>query len=233
MITTMNLIGYLRVSTAKQVEQGGGLGVQRESIRTWAEAEGHAVTRVYQDEALSGGLSFDERPGLAAALDVISDKAAGGLVIAKLDRLARNLTVQEAILATVWKYGATVYTVDGGEVAKDDPDDPMRTAMRQMVGVFAQLERAMIGARMRAGRAAKAERGGYAYGSPPMGWRADAGELVREDGEQVAIARMVELRSAGLSLREVAAALDAEGLPPKRGGAWHSDVVRRILRRLV
>src|SRR5207244_11738718 len=88
------------------------------------------------------------------------------------DRLARTLSVQEAALASVWAQGGRVFLPEG-EVLRDDPDDPMRTAMRQMMGVFSQLERGMITARLRAGRAAKAASGGYAYGSPPFGWRAD------------------------------------------------------------
>ena len=57
----------------------------------------------------------------------------GGVVVYNLDRLARKLTVQEGVLATVWDRGGSVFSLgDGGEVQQDDPDDPMRTAMRQM-----------------------------------------------------------------------------------------------------
>jgi hypothetical protein len=59
------------------------------------------------------------------------------LILAKLDCLARSLTVQEAVLAKVWAAGGLVFAVDHGEVQPDDPDDPARTAFRQMMGVFA------------------------------------------------------------------------------------------------
>ena len=64
----------------------------------------------------------------------VEDGTASGLVVYKLDELARSLTVQEGTLAKVWGLGGSVFSVDLGEVARDDPDDPMRTAMRQMVG---------------------------------------------------------------------------------------------------
>ncbi|NEW71007.1 recombinase family protein [Streptomyces rhizosphaericus] len=70
--------------------------------------------------------------------------------------------VQEAILAQIRKHGGRAFTANSGGV---HPDDPMRTAMRQMRGVFAQLERSVIAARLRHGRREKAEQGGYAYGA--------------------------------------------------------------------
>jgi DNA invertase Pin-like site-specific DNA recombinase len=103
--------------------------------------------------------------------------------------------------------GGSAFTADLGEVARDDPDDPMRTALRQMIGVVAQLERGMIAARLRAGRRAKAEVGGYAYGAPRYGLRAEDGVLVADAAEQRAIARARELREDGASLREIAATL--------------------------
>lgn len=227
----MNLISYLRVSTDQQAEHGFGLQVQDEQITSWARAAGHRIVASYRDEGISGSTDVDGRPGLASALAATA--TAEGLVVAKLDRLARKLTVQEAVLAQVWRSGGRVFTVDLGEVLQDDPDDPMRTAMRQMVGVFAQLERAMIVARMTAGRRAKRERGGFAsFGSPSFGQRAEGKELVRDGAEQVVIARMVELRDEGQSLRAISATLNLEGLRPKRAEQWYPETVRRVLRRL-
>jgi len=107
----------------------------------------------------------------------------------------------------------------------------MRTAMRQMVGVFAQLERGMIIARMRAGRELKAARGDYAYGAPPFGSRAEGKALVEVPAERETLARITELKTAGASLREIATVLDAEGRPPKRGGSWHPETINRALAR--
>jgi DNA invertase Pin-like site-specific DNA recombinase len=107
-------------------------------------------------------------------LTLIEKQSVDGLVVARLDRLARTLTVQEAVLAHVWKHGGKVFSCDVGEVFEDDPSDPMRTFVRQVMGAAAQLERGMIAARMRAGRERKAEKGGSAYGAPPT-----AGGLTR------------------------------------------------------
>ena len=63
---------------------------------------------------------------------MIGDGQADGLIVGEMARLARELYIQEAVLAMVWDMGGAVFCADTGEVMQDDPDDPMRTAMRQM-----------------------------------------------------------------------------------------------------
>lgn len=227
----MNVIGYLRVSTDRQVEEGLGLEVQREQIEEWVARSGHHLISFQTDEGISGTKGVEGRPGLASALSAIEDGEADGLIIYSLHRLARRLDVQEAALAHVWRAGGTVFTVDVGEILRDDPSDPMRTALRQMIGVFSQLERGMISARLAAGRRMKAERGGFAGGPPPFGYRSEDGELVPVDSEQATIARIQELRAEGLFIRDIATALDREGLPPRRAESWQPRCIGRILAR--
>jgi DNA invertase Pin-like site-specific DNA recombinase len=216
------------VSTETQLD-GLGLDVQRKGIRAWVRANNHRVALWAADEGVSGSNGLDTRRGLLDALNAIEDRTAGGLVVYKLDRLARSLTVQEGTLAKVWGLGGHVFAVDLGEVARDDPDDPMRTAMRQMVGVFSQLERGMITARMRAGRKLKAERGGYAGGGVPLGYESIRGELVVNSEESETRERIFALRAQGLSLREIAKVLEDEGRPTKRGRRWHPETLRLVL----
>ncbi|MCF3132429.1 recombinase family protein [Streptomyces olivochromogenes] len=226
----MRLVGYIRVSTGRQLD-GYGLDVQEKHVRRWCREVGHRLGRtIYRDEGRSGTLESAERPGLADALTEIEDGTADGIIAPNLDRFARTLVVQEAILAQIWKHGGRAFTADSGEVHPDDPDDPMRTAMRQMMGVFAQLERSMIAARLRHGRREKAEQGGYAYGAPPYGWRAHQKEPAEAEAEQAGRARARQLRDEDeLSFREIAAVLEAEGIRPKRGDRWHPETVRRML----
>ena len=90
---------------------------------------------MFPEESRSGALDLEDRAALTAAIDLIATGEAEGLVCYSLDRLAREITVQEAILAKVWEEaGGQVFTTDHGEVQRDDPDDPMRTAMRRWPG---------------------------------------------------------------------------------------------------
>jgi hypothetical protein len=157
----------------------------------------------------------------ASRAQILAERVA---LVAKLGEV-----VQEAALAQCWKHGGRAFMADQGEILPDDPEDPMRTTMRQMMGVFAQLDRGMTVAKLRRGRRIKGEQGKYAYGAPPYGWQAHKKELTLVEMEQAGRARARQLRDEDeLSYREIAAVLDAEGLRPKRGERWHPETVRRM-----
>jgi DNA invertase Pin-like site-specific DNA recombinase len=231
----MKLVVYLRVSGRGQVKDGYGLETQLRECRAWARANGHKIVKVCSDEGLSGTLPADERPGLACALEMLHERHADGLLISRLDRFAREVTVQEATLAVVWRHDHQVFTADSGEVLQDDPDDPMRTAMRQMAGVFNGLDRRMTVKKLRDGRARKAAEGRHAVGVYPYGSRGEGKGRERDaapdDAEQQVLARILELRAAGKSYREVCAALEADGVPTRRGGPWQPATVRKYALR--
>lgn len=227
----MRLVAYIRVSTDRQAEKGFGLDVQRQTVKAWAKAHGHRLILIACDEGISGTKEAADRPGLTEALQTLQEGRGEGLLVPRLDRLARSLSVQEAALAHVWRSCGHVFSCDTGEVHADSPDDPMRTALRQMMGVFSQLERSMLTARMSAGRQLKAQRGGYAYGAPPLGYRAHDGSLVRDDTEQATLERARQLRAEGKSLRAIASTLEHEGHKPKRSTKWHPQTVAAVLQR--
>lgn len=231
----MKLIGYVRVSGAGQVVDGYGLDVQEKAIRSWSRTNGHKLVTIRRDEGVSGTLDAVDREGLSAALLDLAEGRGEGLLIPKLDRLARALTIQEASLAVAWRSGARVFSADSGEVLQDDADDPMRTALRQVVGVFAELDRRMVVKRLKDGRAAKAETGRKAVGSYAFGSRGEgrgkARDAVPDEGEQQAVKRIKELRGGGESYRAVAAVLDAEGLRPRRAQQWSAAAVRNVALR--
>jgi len=106
------------------------------SVKSWAKTQGHRLVLIAKDEGISGTKDAADRPGLTQALETLSESKAEILVVPRLDRLARSLSVQEAALAHAWRSGARIFSCDSGEILCDDPDDPMRTAMRQMMGVF-------------------------------------------------------------------------------------------------
>lgn len=230
----MKLIAYIRVSSEGQLD-GYGPEAQEANIRTWARNCRHRIVAVKVDD-ISGTLAVLDRPALVDALDAMrADRSIGGLVVANLGRMARELTIQEAILAQVWGDDRLVFAADQGEVPKDDPDDPMRTAMRQMQGVFMQLDRALITKRLRDGRKIKAAEGRhwtgpYRYGEQrvTVGRQRDAGPNLTE---LRVVERIKELRREELSLRQIASYLDAEGIKPRYANAWNSMSVRNILRR--
>ena len=228
----MNVVGYLRVSTNNQAENGLGLEIQREQVEALCRAEGHQLVAIVADEGVSGRKDAWERAGLTEVLGMIEHDSADGVVVARLDRLARSLTVQEGILATVWRHGGQVFTYDIGEVKKDDPDDPMRTAMRQMAGVFAELERAMLVKRLRDGRKLKTSRGGHGVGAAPFGYRPGDWGLEEDPAEQEIVREIERLHAEGCNASEIARCLTDSGHRTKRDGVWYPTSVRRVLARM-
>ena len=202
MRTTANtkITAYVRVSTDQQAaEDRLGKPVQEKAIRGYAREHGHKIVSWHYDDGVSGSNGLDTREGLPLALADIRDGTAAGIVVYRLDRLARDLIVQETLLAEIKRMGGTPHTTSGAEAdfLNDDPNDPSRKLIRQVLGAVNEYERSMIALRLKSGRKLKAERGGYAYGSPAFGFRAEEKALVYDDAEQQATQRIAELHAAG------------------------------------
>lgn len=233
--TSLRLVLVRRVSTSAQAVDGYGLDAQAADCRKWAKATGgirivHMVADGDGKGGKSGTSTLDERPGLMDAVAWIADGRADGILAPNLDRLARELTVQEAVLSYVWALGGRVFTADHGEHLEDDASDPMRTAMRQMRGVFHQLDRGLIVKRLTDGRTTKGEKGGYAYGAPRYGQQSVDKVLTPDEQEEQHVQQMECWRDEeGLSIRAIVARLNEQGVPSKRGGKWHPTTVARLL----
>lgn len=226
-------MAYLRVSTDRQAEEGLGPEIQLAQITRWAKSTSNRIVTTCRDDGVSGARELDDRPGLLEAMDEVKAGRADGLVVYRLDRLARDLVLQEQLLREMWRFGATVHSTSQAESAflTEDPDDPSRRLIRQVLGAVSEYERSLIALRLRAGRQRKASAGGYAgYGSPPLGWQAVDGELVRCDDEAETVERILALRCAGMSYRQIIEVLEAEGRKPKRGYRWHPTTVARVVR---
>jgi DNA invertase Pin-like site-specific DNA recombinase len=229
----VRVVGYVRVSTTQQA-LGESLEAQEQAIREWAEAAGHVIVKILEDGGRSGKLAEADRPGLLSALELLEAGEADGLVVHRLDRLARALHVQEAVLARAWLSEAEVWEALGARlVLQDDPDDPMRTFVRQVMGAANQLEASMTRARLQSGRRHKESRGGYGGGFVRYGWavvgQGKDAKLVEVEAEQAVLKRMRRLRKRH-TLRGIATKLNAEGVTAKGGGPWRHTSVRSALR---
>jgi DNA invertase Pin-like site-specific DNA recombinase len=230
----MRLIAYARTSTQNGAGQDS-LDAQAEACSRWAAAHGHEVVDVFRDEALSGALPVEQRPGLLAALVALEEGSADGLIVHRVDRLARELHVQEAALAQAWAIGDHVVVIEAveGEIKRDDPDDPHRTFLRQVLGAAAQLERGLVKARLQGGRRRKAAKGGYIGGkvNDKYGYDLIDGQYVEREDQQHTVAYIKELREARASWQAIADTLNSRNVPPPSGREWYAMTVRRIALR--
>lgn len=205
-------IAYIRASTT---EQHLGPEAQRAAIVAWAAREGVTVASWHVDQGVSGAAEIAKRPALLAALADLRSHRAGVLVVARRDRLARDVMAAAMIERLTVDAGARILSAAGEGT---ESDDPASCLMRAMCDAFSAYERALIAARTKAGLGAKRARG-ECVGEAPYGWRADAsGRLVADDTEQAIIGHVRALRASGMTVRAIVAALQAEGVATRSGG---------------
>jgi DNA invertase Pin-like site-specific DNA recombinase len=208
---------YLRVSGKGQLE-GDGFTRQREAIDLYAKAHDIEIVRTFEEEGVSGKTDLENRPALTdliASLDVAGTRL---VLVERLDRLARFLTVQESILQDLNRKKFDLVSVTEPDLCSDDPT---RTLMRQVLGAFSEYERSMIVLKLRGARQRMKSKAGRCEGRKPYG---------RTVVERETIQRMKTLRVGRYSYEQIAAALDSEGLLPRSGRSWNAIVVNRILR---
>jgi DNA invertase Pin-like site-specific DNA recombinase len=216
-------VAYIRVSTD---DQKLGPEAQRAAIQSWAQHTGVHVAAWHEDRGVSGGSDVDERPALTCALVDLRERRAGVLVVAKRDRLARDVAVAIAIDRAVTKQGAKIVSADGTANGTEPGDEFMRV----VIDGAAQYERALIRARTRAALQAKRARG-FRAGCVPFGFEADdEGRLHPAPAEQDAIALVLSLRAEGHSLRSIVSACSARGLRSRAGTPLQLTQVARISR---
>lgn len=217
-------VGYLRASTIDQT-----LDAQRDAIIAWAEREGVEVAVWCEDHGVSGSTPLDERDGFMAALAAVTVHRAGHLVVAKHDRLARDVFLDAMARHLVERSGAQVVAADGNGNG-EGPGDVM---LRQLLAVFAQFERAMIRTRTSAALQSRKRRGVTYSMSAPYGYRnVGKGEKLEPvPVEQTTTQRMRVLRQTGLSLRKIIDQLDHDGLPQRNGKRWQLRTLQRVLGR--
>jgi DNA invertase Pin-like site-specific DNA recombinase len=187
------------------------------------------VTAVFQDEAISDDEPLERRAGLVAALTELADLEGAGLVVYRLDRLHSNATMQALLEAEVRRLGGKLYSTLAHESLTFDSEQRQALIHEPRAG-SPKYQQPIRSLRLRVGRELKHQRGGYAYGAPPTGYRAVGGKLELDPDEQRILQRARELRAAGASLRIIAASLTSEGYPTRRGGHWQPTQVARLLK---
>jgi len=202
-------VAYYRVSTQRQGQSGLGLDAQRHAVA------GYDIIAEFTE--VESGKKAD-RPELAQALALAKETGAT-LLIAKLDRLARNVHFITGLLEA------------GVPIVCADMPEADRTFL-QMAAVFAEWEGRRISERTKAALAAAKQRG-IKLGSPcpAKGGAATAG-IRRDATAKVAPQAMpviTALRNAGQSLRAIASALNSAGIPTAMGGQWHASSVRNLI----
>lgn len=210
-------VAYLRVSTDKQGKSGLGLEAQREAVARYVAANGvDLIGEHIEVETGKGANALSKRPELVAALATAKREKAG-LIIAKLDRLARNVHFISGLMET------------GVEFAVADMPNADRFQLH-LFAALAEKEAEVISQRTKAALAAAKDRGTeLGKHGKVLAARNQAEALDRL--EPIA-ADLLALKAEGLSVRKMVEALNSRAIPSPAGGKWHPASLHKALARL-
>lgn len=218
----MHFVSYLRVSTDRQGKSGLGLEAQRKAVADHVAGKGQIAAEYVEIE--SG--TKNERPQLARAL-AEAKRIGAVLLIAKLDRLARNV----AFIANLLEAGV--------EIAAADMPEANRFLLHVMAAV-AEHEAKAISDRTKAALAAAKARGvalGWAmparHGEQRLAARkgAQAGAIKADQHAANVLPVILGIAARGVSLRQIADELNKRGIKTARGGLWYAATVRNVMAR--
>jgi len=209
---------YLRVSGKSQVG-GDGFTRQLEAIKAYAKAQSIRIVEVFREKGVSGTLELSERPAFTAMMAALLANGTRLVMIEKLDRLARDLMIQETLLGQMQKAGFELIAVEEPDLCRNDPT---RILLRQFMGAIAQYEKSMIVLKLRGARTRKRASTGRCEGRKPYGFR---------PGEAAIVERMASLRASGMAYQRIADELNTAGVNPRTGARWYGKTVDGILAR--
>ena len=219
----MKAYAYIRVSSLSQVE-GTGMDRQIKAVYGYAAKADIEITKVFNEEGMSGTVEYDERPVFKEMLAEILQNGVKTVIVERLDRLARNIGVQQNILTFLILKGISLISADTGEnITEAVSSDPMRKALVAMQGIFAELEKDMLVAKLRKARKTKKEKNGKCEG--PKHYGED------DEAEQDIVGQILLLRAQHHPLRWIADTLNSAGHKTKRGSTWTATQVWRVVNR--
>jgi DNA invertase Pin-like site-specific DNA recombinase len=219
-----SVVAYVRVSTQTQGKSGLGIEAQRDAIARFAEAEGLELLNEYVEvETGKGCDAIDRRPQLAAALRQ-ARKAKAAVVVAKLDRLSRDVHFISGLMAHKVPFIVAELGADC---------DPF---MLHIYAALAEKERALISQRTTVALAQAKQRGTVLGNRTNLGEAQKKGnDIQRAQADAFAASVMPvirQLQAQGITtVRDIAAALNERGVRTARGGDWHHATVHALMHR--
>ena len=221
-MATGKFISYVRVSTSQQRESGLGIEAQQEAVKRFLNGgDWELVSEFVEVETGKGADALARRPKLKAALEACRKQGAT-LVIAKLDRLARNVHFVSGLMESQARF-----------VACDMPEANELTI--HIMAAFAEHEAKRIGQRTREALAAAKARGVKLGVTGPANLRRCLDQRKADaDAAALKLAGVVAgFQGQGLSQRAIVAELNSIGVPAPRGGKWSLPQFQRLLQRIV
>ena len=217
-------IGYIRVSTEQQANEGVSLEAQKAKIAAWCVTNGYELVNVFVDAGISGK-SMDKRPGLQDAMKAL--KKGMALVSYSLSRLARSTKDALSIGETVAKRKADMVSLS----EQIDTTTAAGKMMFQMLAVLAEFERNLVAERTTNALQHKKATNQKYTNITPYGFEAIEGRLVQVQAEAAIVAEIQAARASGNTLQSIADTLNGRGIPTKTGKTWQPATIHLLMKR--
>ena len=227
MATVTKAFAYVRVSGKGQVE-GDGFRRQEAEIEAYAKGHGYEVAHVYREEGVSGTASEADRPAFQDMVSAILRNGVRTIIVEGLDRLAREYRIQESLLIYLASKGIALIAARTGEnVTEAVMADPMRKALVQIQGVFAELEKGLLVKKLKVAREAKIAAEGFCEGRKAY-TKESLPEPHRMALEAIRKLRRVKPGQKRKSYVSIALELNSMGLTTLKGGTFTGTNVQSL-----
>lgn len=243
----IKVVAYIRVSIEKQVQETEGLEIQKDRIIKFCEKNNYELDKIFSDEGISGSKGIVERPALREMINYCKNPPIQYVIIDKVDRLSRDFSQQlfiekELLISNVKVLFAAQ---EGLNILDEDDNDPVgkaiKNATRQLMGVFAELEKNMINARLSDGMKKKAQNGNKPSGIQPFGYEYsyDRKSTVINEARAIIVQDIFSMRSEGKTLKYIVDHLNKYRNSKKYRNAytdkyenhtWQIETIRKMLK---
>jgi len=215
--------GYMRVSGKNQIE-GDGFKRQENAIREYAQNNGIEIESIFHDDGISGTL--EDRPALAEMMLSLEKNGHGikTVIIERIDRLARDLMIQETILEDLKQQGIEVVSACDGDLLEDDST---RKLVRQVLGAMAEYDKTMTVLKLKAARERRRAETGKCEGR--KSYSEANPEIIRE----IRRLRRKSKNRKPVTFSEIAVCLNEKGHRTLTGGFFTTANVQMLLNRSV
>ncbi len=218
----MKVVGYTRVSSIGQVNDGVSLDAQQARIKAWALINDAELVHIYSDEGISGVKG--DRPELLNALDYVV-KNGTTLIVYSLSRLSRSTRDTLEIAEKLEKAGSDLVSLS----EKIDTTTAAGKMVFRMLAVLNEFERDQISDRTKAALSYKKANKEKTGGICPFGYIEKDGLLLTHKKEQVIISKIFNLHANGLNYSNIAKELNDINCKTKMGKKWYAQTVKNII----
>ena len=218
------VFAYLRVSGVSQIKNGG-FDRQIKAIKNFCKDQEYEIAHIYSEKGISGTKDELDRPEFQHMLSDILANGVNTIVVEGLDRLARELRIQEQILMYLARKEICLISAN----TKAIRSDPIKKALIQIQGVFAELDKSQLVVKLKKGREKKKAEQGKCEGRKHYGEESEEErKIIKRITYMRRLSRGAEKRT---SFQEIADKLNEEEIKTRLGKKWNASGVKRIVDR--